>query len=171
MAPFPFAKNNFSVTRVEASDSKLLNEIHERAFSHVWDTATFSSFLSDPQVFGFMVRLIGQPKRILGFVLCRLVLDEAEIITIAVHPNFRNRGIGHILMDATFRHLHHERTKELFLEVDEKNEAALTLYRQFDFKEVGRRPAYYQSDTGRSDALIMQRLFKVKSTNIDNTDG
>lgn len=160
MAGFPFAKNNYSITAIELSDAKLLQEIHQRAFAHVWDTATFIGFLKDKHYFGYMLRLIGQPDRILGFIICRLVADEAEIITIAVHPNFRQRGIGHHLMDATFRHLYHERAASLFLEVDENNDAAYKLYKKFDFQIVGRRPAYYKSENGRTNALIMQRHFK-----------
>lgn len=162
MIGFPFAKNNFSVSPITTDDSALLHDIHRHSFLHVWDEDTFSGFLLDRQVFGYLLRLVGQPNRILGFVLCRLIVDEAEIITIAVHPNFRGRGVGQRLMDAVLRHLHHERATALFLEVDESNGSALQLYKRFGFVEVGRRPAYYETSVGRSDALIMRRSFQQK---------
>lgn len=160
MSGFLFSKVDFAVTPIGADDSEALQAIHEKSFYHAWDEATFSSFLADPQIFGFMVRPIGKPEKVLGFVLCRLVIDEAEIITIAVHPRYRGKKIGQKLMDAVFRYLYHERAKVLFLEVDEKNSAALKLYKSFGFNEVGRRPGYYQTDKGHSDALIMRRTIQ-----------
>lgn len=160
MIGFPFFKNNYAIMRLCRNDSKSLHEIHKQSFLDAWDTATFSSFLSDPGFFGFLSRPVGQPRRVLGFVLCRLVADEAEVITIAVHPDFRGRNIGKKLMDAVLRHLYHERAQTLFLEVDENNKAAFQLYSSFGFEEVGRRSGYYQTQNGRSDALIMRRTFR-----------
>ena len=60
-------------------------------------------------------------------------------------------------MDAVFRYLYQERAKQIFLEVDETNKAALALYKSSGFNEVGRRPGYYQTGKGHSDALIMRR--------------
>lgn len=160
MIGFPFFKDNYAITPLSEKESRALHEVHKRSFLDVWDTATFSSFLSDPHVFGYVVRLVGQPDKILGFVLCRLVVDEAEIITIAVHPSYRGRGIGQKLMDSVFRHLYHERATVIFLEVDETNKAAIRLYKSFGFEEVGRRQGYYQTVTGRNDALVMRRSFQ-----------
>lgn len=160
MSGFLFSKVDLAVTPVQADDSEALQAIHEKSFYHSWDETTFSSFLTDPQVFGFIVRPIGKPAKILGFVIGRLVVDEAEIITIAVHPRYRGKKIGQRLLDAVFRYLYQERAKVLFLEVDENNSAALKLYKRFGFNEVGRRPGYYHTDKGHSDALIMRRTLQ-----------
>lgn len=162
MSGFLFSKTDFAITPIGSDDSDILHDIHKQSFFHAWDETTFLSFLDDPQIFGFALRPVGQPGKVLGFILCRLVVDEAEIITIAVHPRYRGRKIGQKLLDAVFRHLYHERAKVLFLEVDESNSAALKLYKSFGFEEVGRRPAYYQTDKGHSDALIMRRTFQQK---------
>ncbi|EJF91249.1 ribosomal protein S18-alanine N-acetyltransferase [Bartonella tamiae] len=162
MVGFPFLKNNFSITHIEKDDVGALEAVHQTAFFDSWNAETFLQFLSDPQIFGYVLRLVGQPKRLLGFVLCRLVLQEAEIITIAVHPYFRSRGVGKDLLEAVLRHLYRERATSLFLEVDETNKAALHLYHYFSFQEIGRRPAYYQTSSGRNDALIMKRSFQQK---------
>lgn len=161
--PFPFDKNHYFITPFTDEAPPLLKGLHSRVFKESWGEETFANFLADKQVFGFMLHLVGQPQRVAGFILCRLISDEAEIITLAVDPNFRQRGIGHALMDAALRHLHHERAHTLFLEVDEKNTAAHKLYQNFGFEEVGRRPGYYQTEKGRSDALIMRRIFKQPS--------
>lgn len=163
MSGFLFSKTEFVVNPIAVDDSDVLHEIHKKSFYHAWDDATFSAFLTDPRIFGFTAGPIGKPAKVAGFVLCRLVVDEAEILTIAVHPRFRAKGIGHKLMDAVFRYLYQQRAKELFLEVDENNLAALSLYKSFGFGEVGRRPGYYQTDKGHSDALIMRRTIQQQA--------
>lgn len=158
--PFPFDKNHYFITPFNDDAPSLLKNLHGRVFPDAWGEETFVNFLNDKQIFGYMLHLVGQPQRVIGFVLCRLIGDEAEVISLAVDPHFRQRGIGHALMDAALRHLHHERANTLFLEVDEQNTAARKLYNNFSFKEVGRRPGYYMTEKGRSDALIMRRTFK-----------
>jgi ribosomal-protein-alanine N-acetyltransferase len=68
----------------------------------------------------------------LGFLILRTAADEAEVITIAVHPRQRGRGIGKKLMEDGLFRLYGERCKSLFLEVDSSNEAAILLYRSLD---------------------------------------
>jgi ribosomal-protein-alanine N-acetyltransferase len=71
---------------------------------------------------------------------------------------YRRQGLGWQLMDAALRELHAQRADTLFLEVDETNAAAIALYRRFGFREVGKRPRYYQSaDGARTGALVMRR--------------
>ena len=136
MISFPFSKSQFTIAPVTSDDSEALHEIHRKSFYHAWDEETFTSFLTDPQMFGFTVSVMGKPEKILGFILCRLVID------------------------AVFRYLYQERAKQLFLEVDETNKAALALYKSSGFNEVGRRPGYYQTGKGHSDALIMRRTIQ-----------
>ena len=80
------------------------------------------------------------------------------ILTVAVARPLRGSGLGWKLMDAVLRELHSARAEALFLEVDETNAPAIGLYRRLGFREVGKRPAYYDHDEGRrSGALVMRR--------------
>src|SRR5690606_10955011 len=110
-------------------------------------------------VFGFAAWRVGQrPAGPAGFVLARLAAGEAEILTIAVSRTMRRHGVGRDLMEAVLRELHAQRAEALFLEVDEINEAAIALYRRLGFREVARRPAYYdQPDAPKTAALVMRR--------------
>ncbi|MDN3721529.1 GNAT family N-acetyltransferase [Roseibium salinum] len=92
----------------------------------------------------------------LGFLILRTAADEAEVITIAVHPRQRGRGIGKKLMETGFFRLYAERCHHLFLEVDAANQSALLLYRSLGFKEVGRRKGYYGSSDADGTALVMR---------------
>jgi len=162
MVGFPFLRREVVIVPVEQGDVEALHALHAKCFWQGWDKETFQSFLQDPQVVGFVSRPVGKPHKLTGFVLARLVAAEAEILSIAVDADYRKHGTGYALMDALLRYLHQERAETLFLEVDELNKAARALYRHFGFKEVGRRLAYYKSQTGRSDALILRRKLLQK---------
>ncbi|YBV95817.1 ribosomal protein S18-alanine N-acetyltransferase [Phyllobacteriaceae bacterium JZ32] len=156
--PFgPFARRNFAIEPLAAADCPHLHRIHVETFRHPWSEEDFHALIGQDTVFGFMAREEGRPDSAAGFVLARLVVDEAEILTIAVPPALQRRGVGRALMDAVLRHLHRERARSLFLEVDQANVAAQALYRRLGFVKVGDRPAYYEIEGGRSAALILRR--------------
>jgi ribosomal-protein-alanine N-acetyltransferase len=87
-----------------------------------------------------------------GFVLVRNVLDEAEVLTLAVHPQCRRLGIGRALMLAAIGCLEQAGVAALFLEVAEENAAAQALYAAIGFQQVGLRRGYY---AGGGTALVL----------------
>jgi len=152
-----------AIDKADEDHALALQHVHGLSFWQGWDEAAFHAFLRDDAIVCFIARPVGVPDKIMGFILVRQVADEAEILTFAVAPTNRRQGVGHALLDATLRHIHHQRVQKLFLEVEEKNHAALSLYRRFGFEETGRRPGYYQTQKGRCDALMMRRLLKTPS--------
>ncbi|CAN7153110.1 ribosomal protein S18-alanine N-acetyltransferase [Phyllobacterium sp. LjRoot231] len=161
---FPFdnmRSPSFVVEALLRADAPHLADIHAGTFRQPWSEDDFHALIADDNVFGFIAREEGNRRaRPGGFVLARLILDEAEILTIAVAPQSQRKGLGHALMDATLRYLHNARASMLFLEVDELNIPALALYRRLGFKQVGKRPGYYETAAGRSAALTMRRDLK-----------
>ena len=150
----------FIIDRLEQDDTREAARIHAARFAKPWPKEDIQGLLLQPTVFGFVARREGRRKEGAGgFVLARLVADEAEILTIAVDAAFPRQGIGHQLMEAVLRHLYAERAKMLFLEVDEGNVAAIGLYQGLGFVTVGKRPDYYGSAGSRSTALTMRRDF------------
>lgn len=83
------------------------------------------------------------------------ILEEAHITILAVHPNYRHQGFGQLLLYALLRDAKRRQLEWATLEVKPSNQAALSLYHKFGFKEAGRRRRYYK-DTGE-DALILWR--------------
>ncbi|WP_455480227.1 ribosomal protein S18-alanine N-acetyltransferase [Bartonella sp. B23] len=160
MSQFSLTNKYFEIAPLQIDDSAPLHEIYQNCFIPAWEKQAFDNFLQDHSIFGYKASLIGEPNQILGFCLCRLILDEAEIITIAVQPHFHRKGIGTLLLDSILRHLHHEGTIKLFLEVEETNLSALNLYQHFKFEKIAKRLAYYQSKDSRTDAIVMQKTFK-----------
>ncbi len=82
-----------------------------------------------------------------------MVLDEAHIATIAVHPDYRQRGIARQLMVDILKESYRRGAELVTLEVRQNNLPAQMLYRRFHFEIVGHRPHYYQDN--HEDALIM----------------
>jgi ribosomal-protein-alanine N-acetyltransferase len=95
-------------------------------------------------------------RALAGFILSRMVVDEAEILSVAVAPRSRSRGLARRLLDLHLRRLAGLGTRSVFLEVEEGNEPALRLYRRAGFRQVGRREGYYQESRGAA-ALILRR--------------
>ena len=146
------------IEEYEPGDAVQLAEIHSEGFSHFWSETDFERMLAREVYTCFVARKAGSSERALsGFVIFRRVVDEAEIITIAVSRKQRNKGIAGRLIDETIRHLQSERVGKLFLEVNEKNTAALKLYRSARFEKTGKREGYYKSEKGGnpSPALVM----------------
>lgn len=157
--PFFTASPEFMVEPLEIADTRHLPAIHAEGFSRAWSAHEFVSLLEQEPVFGFGVWQVGNRRGPpAGFVLARLAADEAEILTIAVGSAWRRHGLGRDLMEAVLRELHAARAQTLFLEVDETNTPATALYRRLGFREVARRPGYYEKpDAPRTDALVLRR--------------
>lgn len=100
-------------------------------------------------------RIIKAGERVIAYGGMWIMVDvyESHITNIAVHPEFRGRGIGNIIVEDLINCAETENIKSLTLEARKSNITAINLYSKFGFKEVGIRKDYYQ-DTGE-DAIIM----------------
>lgn len=153
------APREFAVEALAPGSGKMLARLHSEDFIRPWSDGEFEQLLAQDTVFGFAGLEVGKGNAgPVGFVLARLAAGEAEILTIAVARSHRREGLGWLLMHAVLRELHAARAEALFLEVDETNAAAVALYRRLGFREVGKRPRYYQNvDGAKSGALVMRR--------------
>lgn len=88
-----------------------------------------------------------------GFIVYRAVADEAEIITIGVHPDARRAGIASAMLVVAEQDLRARGIKKLFLEVAENNDPARKLYERAGFHQIGIRPKYYDG----KDAIMMEK--------------
>ncbi len=94
-----------------------------------------------------------------GIALGRVTADEAELLTIAVHPDARRRGLGADLLAAFHDAARRRGAGTAFLEVAETNAAARALYARAGYAAVGRRPGYYAEARPPVDAIVMSRAF------------
>lgn len=140
----------------ESGDAKELARIHAQSFYRGWPVEEFVGFLNDgasPVYIACDAR-----RRIAGFALIRNVLDESELLTIAVDPKWRGKGLGRALMNAVFADLMLSPARRMFLEVDEQNLSALRLYQKLGFATISSRKGYYpRPDGSAATALVMAR--------------
>lgn len=134
-------------------DADLLAELHATAFDPPWSSHDVREVLEGPGAFGLFVA-DGPP---LGMVLARAVAGEAEILTVAVTPPARRRGVGRALVEAAAGLARQAGAQDLFLEVAVDNAAAIALYEGLGFARAGRRKGYYARDAeGAVDALVLR---------------
>jgi ribosomal-protein-alanine N-acetyltransferase len=121
--------------------------LHAAAFTRPrpWSEAEFAALLAAPGVFAC--------TRAQGFALGRAIADEAELLTLAVHPEARRRGLGRALVAAFEAGARRAGARAAFLEVAADNAAALALYAGAGWRPAGRRPGYYAG----TDALVLCR--------------
>lgn len=89
-----------------------------------------------------------------GFIVWRVVADEAEIITIGVHPDARRGGIADAMLTLVESDVKKRGGKKIFLEVAENNVPARALYEHNGYVQVGVRPKYYDG----TDAILMEKI-------------
>jgi ribosomal-protein-alanine N-acetyltransferase len=137
----------------DAADAAKMAAVHARAFERPWDAPAFRDLLAGSGAFG----LIAEDGDLLGLVLCRALAGEAEILTVAVPPEARRRGVAKALMVAALDMARELGAETAFLEVDVDNAAAIGLYEGLGFARAGLRRAYYdRGAAGRADALVMR---------------
>ena len=156
MMKFWMAPGGLHVEPAETRDAKDLARIHGQSFYRGWPTSDFQSFLEDRNTPAYIA--CDAKRRIAGFALIRTVADEAELLTIAVEPRWRGKGVGRALMEAAFADLMMSPARRMFLEVDEQNLAAIRLYEKLGFSTISSRKGYYaRADGSAATALVMAR--------------
>ncbi|MGO9006919.1 MAG: GNAT family N-acetyltransferase [Beijerinckiaceae bacterium] len=146
-----------SIRRIGPEWSRDCARIHAQCFARGWQSTEFASLLTDRQVLADGA-IDARMRQMSGFVLSRKAADEAEILTIAVAPPSRRKGIGSNLLSTHLGRLAAAGANTLFLEVDAENQAALALYAGFAFRRVGERKTYYPRPGGAdATAFIMRR--------------
>ncbi|MCR8725973.1 ribosomal protein S18-alanine N-acetyltransferase [Frigidibacter sp. ROC022] len=137
--------------------------LHARCFTvpRPWSAGEIVDLLASVHCF-----MVAEPQ---GFALARVVADEAELLTLAVAPEARRKGLGRRLLDGCLATARQRRAEVMLLEVAADNAAAIALYHDAGFAEIARRPAYYRHpDGGSRDALVM-RLSLVPSAGAGDT--
>ncbi|TDR87163.1 GNAT family N-acetyltransferase [Enterovirga rhinocerotis] len=148
------------IPRVEAlsvAHADRLAAIHGAAFARPWSAFDFEGFLADRSVHADGL-FYGRARQPAGFVLSRLTLDEAEILSVALDAAARGRGHSRLLLVQHLQALAHAGAARVHLEVEEGNAPAFALYRRLGFAQSGLRPGYYaRPDGSRATAVSMTK--------------
>lgn len=150
------------LTLIEAGtqDLQALSALHRELFSPSWSPDEFAALMEQPGSVALLA-IVPEADRPVGFILGRVIADEAEILTLGVAGDWQRRGIASRLVAAFSRWSAGRGASHIFLEVAEDNRAARQLYLTQGFRETGRRPRYYERPTGTPvDALIMSKTIE-----------
>jgi ribosomal-protein-alanine N-acetyltransferase len=131
--------------------------VHAGCFESAWNEAAMAEILAMPGSFGALALVGDQP---VGLVIVLAVATEAEILTLAVLPKFRRRGMASRLLAWVVDRLSGSGSQRLLLEVAEDNVAARALYGKLGFAQVGHRPSYYRRLAGTAAAIVLARTLE-----------
>lgn len=134
---------------------QVMNSAFDERFGEAWTRSQCAGILPMPGV-KLVVARFGDGRSV-GFALYRTIAGEAELLLLAVSPEFRRRGIGRMLLDQFLDHARDRGVTRVHLEVREGNPAVI-MYRSAGFGLAGRRPKYYHGRYGGEyDALTLSR--------------
>ena len=136
----------------EATENDI-KEIHQIEIdgSNMWKESQFS----DELTYDFSRMLLAKQNNvILGFIVAWILPGEIQINNIAVNKNYRQKGIGKLLLNEIIERFSKIDCDRVFLEVKEKNIVAQQFYKLFNFKEIYIRKNYYRDD----NAIVMEKV-------------
>lgn len=140
--------------KMDESHIEAIADLEKMCFCDPWSLNSIASELTNP----LSTWVVAVDNGIVcGYVGAQSVLDGADMMNIAVHPDYRKQGIGYALIANLIILLKAKNVITLSLEVRPSNENAIYLYNKMGFKIVGRRPGYYRNP--REDAYIMRKEF------------
>lgn len=129
--------------------------IEQSVFPYHWTLRNLESSLASENM-GIVLR--DATGKLIGYFITLDIVDELELLKIAVGKSFQGKGYGRLLMDKVIELARHLEMNAVFLEVRESNKPAIELYKATGFKTIGIRPGYYVQP--KENALLMKLDFK-----------
>ena len=146
--------------------------IEKLSYPSPWPIAQFEKEIQNPISGKFTARLIqGEKEIVAAYIIFWVVADEAHILNISTHPDFRRIGIAKSLLVFALDYMEDRNVRGVFLEVRRSNIIAQKLYRGFGFKEIAVRKGYYGDNN--EDAIVMALNLKDRTeegNEADNAD-
>jgi len=146
-------QGGFAVRTMSADDLDQVLAIEESSFPRPWTREHFRHELDAQH--GIPLVAVATDGTVAGYLCVTLLMDEAEILDIAVRDDLRGRGVGRLLLDHIVELCRHKHTNYIHLEVRRSNLAAIGLYERFGFLRTGERRRYYENG---EDAILMQLI-------------
>lgn len=139
---------------MDETDLQQVIDAEEAAYTHPWTVGIFKDCLR----VGYQCWVAtDENNELLAYAIMSVAVGEAHLLNICVRPDVQGHGVGRQLLAFMLDQAREFGADTALLEVRPSNENALDLYSSHGFVEVGMRKAYYPSDSGREDALILAK--------------
>lgn len=138
------------------NDNNLIAQLRSLCFPEKpLDINEIINLMASPGMYSLVLYNENKP---VSFIIYRVIMDEAEIITLGTIPGYRKIGLGKYLLSETLNRMKELGTKNIHLEVSEQNETAIKLYLSLGFTISGERKNYY-CESGVFQHAILMSLF------------
>jgi ribosomal-protein-alanine N-acetyltransferase len=143
----------FFIRRMKEDDLPAVRTIEALSFSNPWSDSTFLGEIQNTPV-SFPLVVVRKPSdKVIGYIIYWHIREDVQVNNIAVHPDFRGKGIGEALMRHVIDKVRKNGATFMALEVRLSNAAAVTLYKKLGFDILGTRKNYYTNPD--EDAYLM----------------
>ena len=143
-------KDLIRIRKMTNADLAAVMVIERKNYDFPWDEDIFKDCFKA----GYNCWVCEVQDKVLGYSLLSLAVDEAHILNLSVDPDEQGQGIGRKMMENLI-HYAKGRAETVFLEVRPSNTAAIALYEDLGFNEIGIRKDYYPAKNGREDAIML----------------
>ena len=144
------------IVKMNQSHVSAVAALEKICFSDPWSENSVASELQNKLSLWLVAEEDGS---VAGYIGSQTVMGETDMMNVAVHPDFRRRGIAEMLVKALAEELKKKESHCLTLEVRASNAPAIALYEKLDFSQIGRRKNYYRNP--REDALILRKEWEI----------
>lgn len=149
------------IEKMTLDDLENIKNILESKFDNFWNYNILKQELLSQNSYLFVAKTKSlqteNTENIIGFAGVQFILDESNITNIVIQKDFRNQGIGHLLLNELINFSKQNNMSSITLEVNENNLYAIKLYNKFNFNITGIRKKYYN---GTDNAIIMTLQIK-----------
>ncbi len=135
------------------ADLKQVIDIEKKTYPHPWTLGIFRDCLR----IGYNAWVMTLDRKIIGYGIVMLSPGEAHILNICIDPDCQGKGLGRYLLSHLIKKSRQTDVDMVLLEVRRSNASAQQLYLSEGFHELGVRKAYYPSENGREDAIILAK--------------
>ncbi|MBR4971352.1 MAG: ribosomal protein S18-alanine N-acetyltransferase [Oscillospiraceae bacterium] len=142
-----------NITEMKACHVAQVAQLEAICFSDPWSENSIASELNNALSYWLVAQEDGV---VVGYIGSQTVFPESDVMNVAVHPDYRRKGIGAMLVEALITHLRNNRCESLTLEVRASNESAIALDEKLGLEQVGLRKNYYRNP--KENALILRKV-------------
>jgi len=147
------SEDRYFIRRMKVTDLAAVRTIESLSFSNPWSETTFRGEIQNTSI-SFPLVVVRKPEdMVIGYIIFWHIRDDVQINNIAVHPDYRSKGIGEALMRHVIDKVREKEAAFMTLEVRPSNAEAVALYKKLGFEILGTRKNYYTNPN--EDAYLM----------------